>query len=264
MQREGQTLDDRITEEEKKLIHGPLYVIGANFGPYTGHSFVEYFSDYFSRCQSVTFRDNSSYRQFSNIKSVHYAPDVVFNIPKGYLTMNGTVLISIVNPNTKVGLRPYKDAYYRFMCDVCEFSVKKGRQPILVSFCQAEGDEQAIEYVYSMLNEYTKSKTSFICYSNNWDAILEAFRSADFVVASRFHATILALRFSKPFFAISYDCKTQNVLDDICYENYCIPKGIEEIDVEQILEGAVLPSSLDRYTADAAGQFSDFDMFCLK
>lgn len=262
MQREGQTLDDRITEEEKKLIHGPLYVIGANFGPYTGHSFVECFSDYFSRCQSVTFRDNSSYRQFSNIKSVRYAPDVVFNLPKGCLTMSGTVLVSVIDPNIKVGVHPYKDMYYRLICDICEYSVKKGKQPVLVSFCQAEGDERAIKHIYSMLNEYVKNKTSCMYYSNTWEGILEAFRSTDFVVASRFHAAILALRFSKPLFAISYDCKTQNVLNDICFENYCIPEEIEKVDVQQIFDQGAPPSMLDGYIANAEGQFSDLDVFC--
>ena len=41
------------------------------------------------------------------------------------------------------------------------------------------------------------------------------------MVATRFHAAVLAIKLGKPFYAISYDQKIDNMLQDINCNSYC-------------------------------------------
>lgn len=260
MQDMGESPQKRIKHEYKKLDR-PLFVIGANFGPYITNDFRDGFYKYFQKCAGVSFRDYRSYLEFKNIEQVQYAPDVVFNLPKGITRKTGTVIISVINTDKKKSLKGYAENYYSFVASICKEFIAKGKIPVLVAFCEPEGDYVAVQNVIERLDNEKREVVQCVYYQNNMEQIIELFRNADFVLATRFHAMILALRFSKPFFAISYDPKIDNVLNDINCSNYCTMEQLDEISSKDLVNCLDKSIDIEDYEKEAINQFRQLDEF---
>lgn len=235
----------RVSREEAKLKNGPLFVIGANFGP-NG----EDFSDYFRRCGGVTFRDRASYGRFRALGNVRYAPDVVLNLKAVPEKSDGSVLISVME---------LSDSYEEWMAKLCTICVEQGKRPVLMSFCKAEGDERAVERILQRLEPELRAQVGKLCYDGDMDVFLEAYRHSDRVIATRFHAMILALCFEKPVFSVSYSEKVKNVMDDLDFGAYCAPFDLKS--PEEVLTRCALPDDLGAYKIAAREQFAQLDRF---
>lgn len=262
MQFQGEPIERRIALESQKLISAPLFIVGANFGPYTSEKFLNAFRGYFRKCAGITFRDFNSYKLFSDMKHVSYAPDVVFNLSKGNIGNENTIIISVMNLQRRElsAVSAYEDEYKRFLVEICITAVKRGEIPILVSFCENQGDREMVNKIYKMLSEEVQSHTKRLIYNDNMNEIIEVFRKAKFIVASRFHAMILAMRFSKPFFALAYNSKMINVLLDCNCETFCDIKNIGKYNAESILSNYSY-YNIEEYMKEAEKQFMQIDEF---
>lgn len=260
MEREGESVQDRIKREEKKRDSLPLFVIGANFGPYKSPEFYTQFKTYFSACKDVCFRDKESYKLFSDISCVRWAPDVVFNHTYSEKERSSdNVLISVINFRNRKELSQYAEDYEMFIVSICEECIKLKKTPILMAFCESEGDFEAVERIQSLLKIEIREATRIVLYSDTRE-INELFSSAGFVLATRFHALILALKYDKPFYAISYNKKIQNVMMDIGCDSYCQPEEIRSIDSGTVLQSDKAKDIL-LYIDNAELQFSRFDEY---
>lgn len=264
-----QSLDEdiqcRMEAEYKKRVHKkPFYVIGANFGPYKDQEFYDAFVEYFKGCENVSFRDRKSYELFSSIQQVQWAPDIVFNIPVGEIDDKMYTLISVIKVDDRPGLCEYKEDYINKIIEICEEAIKRSTKPVLVSFCGSEGDEEAISEILSRMSEQAKRQTESYLYQGDTSAILQLFRNAHMIIATRFHSMILAMRFHKPLYTISYDLKTNNVLDDTLSTAWCEFKELRKITVDEIFEKASTPVEVADYIADAQRQFYALDKLLKK
>lgn len=233
--------------EEGKLKNGPLFVIGANFG----RNSPENFRDYFARCGGVTFRDRVSFDLFSGLGNVRYAPDVVLNLRAQPGASNGTVLISVMDLKN--------ESYERWMAELCENCIDRGMTPVLMSFCQMQGDEGAAERILGKVRRRESVRTLF--YRGDAEPILEAFRHADRVIATRLHAMILAFCFEKPVFAVCYSEKTVHVAEDLHFDSRCRLSRLDALHPAEALDRCALPEGLEAYRQAAQGQFAQLDGF---
>ena len=266
MQFLDQDIKERVKEEEKKLEISPLFIIGANFGPYFDKEFKNYFYEYFERCGGVTFRDKVSYKLFEEIPQVSFAPDVVFNIGEEKLSKEEIVIISVIdvtNAGKIFGLDRNKVnyEYTNFIVDVCENSLRQGKIPYLVSFCETEGDENAVEKIKNMISKSNREKVKTVFYKDHIEEIVGLFQKADFVIATRFHAMILAMKLEKPYFAIAYNSKMVNVLQDVHSNAYCKIEDIGQYRTINIFEEYNNRYELSNYTKNAIKQFEQLDCF---
>lgn len=260
------SIEERLQYEDLKRIDGkPYYILGANFGPYSNPNFLRAFKKYFQTCSTVSFRDKSSFKMFRNLPMVQWAPDIVFNIKKENICDKNTVLISVVdiNESKHVNLKDYSKMYYEFIGNLCETVIEREQIPVLVSFCKAEGDEHAIIKILNNLSPLIKDKIRIHLYDGNTEKILNLFRSAHYVIATRFHAMILAMKFQKPFFAISYDPKLVNVLKDMQLKSYCEFKDLGEVSIETVLgqKNEISEEYIDEITKQAEKHFEELDNF---
>ncbi len=254
----------QLRQEEKKLQNGPLFVVGANFGPCWEEAFAEGFAAYFRRCAGVTFRDKASFERFRGCGDVRYAPDVVLNLQAIPRKTQGTVLISVIDLENRPGLKPWRRAYETWMASLCEACILEGKQPVLLSFCRPEGDEKAIQRILEALSPEIREKTGMLYYRGDAAEILAAYASADRVIATRFHAMILALCFEKPVFSLAYSGKIQTVLADFAFDGACgIPELVRQ-SPEEILRRCALPDGLSAYKQAAREQFAQLDDFLKK
>lgn len=250
-----------VEREEKKFQNGPLFVIGANFGPYHDEQFFHDFHNYFQRCAHVCFRDQKSYHLFSDLKNTSWAPDVVFNMNKGAPAIRGNkVLISVVGSMMGRETNSNIQAYVNFIIRCCCSAVRQGHSPVLVSFCKHEGDEQMIDMVMHSLPPYVREKTDTYLYGTT-EKILSLFVESCFVIATRFHAMILALIYQIPFFCVAYNEKINNVLNDLGINSWSSLNDLPAIDVDQFWTNIPVIPDIAQYKAQAHYQFEALDCF---
>lgn len=254
----------QVEQEKEKMNGAPLFIIGANFGPYIHQEFLNSFRICFRDVADICFRDLLSYQLFSELPNVRYAPDVVFNYPcVAKKNVTNEVVISVINFHSRPTLLPYAEQYDRLIADVCRACVNRSLKPVLVSFCKNEGDEAAVERIYSILSETVRENTQIVHYQKS-NTLTKRFAAAKFIVATRFHAMILALLFHVPFYSIAYDYKISNVLDDIGCAAYCTPENIGSLQASDILDEKQVLLPIDQIVLEANKQFEGLDRFLLK
>lgn len=190
-------------------------IIGSNFGPFHTNSYRSKYFEAFRQVNDVCFRDYASFDLFKELQIVRQAPDIVFNLNAekvGTYRDKDYILISVMNLASKDSLKQYRDTYESNIINICHELINMGQKVKLMSFCESEGDELAIENIRSKI---ANPLLSAYYYKGDMDEALTVVKSSKSVVATRFHSMILAFVFKKPVFPIIYSEKSLNVLNDI-------------------------------------------------
>ena len=218
---------DMLNWWEYEAICYSFYVLGANFGPYMHEEYREGLDCVFKKMKDVCFRDRYSKAEFKNNPMVRYAPDILFGYPIPQVPQKkGQIFVSVIDCIEKSGksdsLCIKGEIYISKMASLFDCYVRDGFSIVLVSFCKAEGDENAILQILDQMgNEKKKMARILKYYGDNEDEILEALSESEYIIASRFHAAVLGIAAGKPVFPVVYSDKTLHILEDIGFEgNY--------------------------------------------
>lgn len=198
----------------------PFYVLGANFGPYHTEAYRERMADIFSKMQDICFRDHYSYDLFNDIDTVRCAPDILFSYSMPAVSVRDkSIFVSVIDcagRDEAHSLSQYDENYVTNMSSLLNKYLSDGYSVTLSSFCKEEGDENGISKIIERLDKSYDQNVRIINYNGtNHEEVVKAIASSQLVVATRFHATILALAAGRPVIPIIYSDKTKNVLDDI-------------------------------------------------
>lgn len=236
----------------KCLNNNGSFVLGANLGPFYDMNYIHKMEKRVRQLNYICFRDYASYMLLKNETNVQYAPDILFNIPTDQVSVNpsfgGKVIISVIDPSKHVN-EHHSNTYYEL---ITKAVLRAGiENVILVSFCEREGDSFAIERVLERLPFEFSCKAQKLSYNgDNAQVILEAFKSCDYIISSRFHSMILAAIFGKKFFPISYNCKIENYLNDLFFSGkYAVLSEINEITVDDVFTN-LSKDNRELYTTD--------------
>lgn len=229
-----------VIENSSKFI-----VLGSNFGPYKSDDFLLNYSEVFNRLDDICFRDKKSYGLFKDSTNVRYAPDIVFGLAANKVqTLDDSdeyILISVMDFSLRQKLSSYQKLYEKNIVKICSFLVSKNKKVKLMSFCKEEGDERMIDRIRKTFGE--SPFISSYNYRGDIEEALAVIKSANSIVATRFHSMILALVFQKPFYPIIYSEKMTNVLEDIRFKGKYSMLS-EPIDCEELYDQlkTLLPS----------------------
>lgn len=228
-----------------------LFIMGVNFGPHKTEAYKQACESYLSTATDVCFRDKTSYQHFSQLPNTRVGSDIVFGIeklcPKAEMQEN-TCLISVMDFGRKPSLAAYKEDYLQFLKKQVLHQQALGRQVVLVSFSQAEGDEAAISQLLEYLPHQSKEAVETLCYDGaNWKAVCEKISAAACLIATRFHSMVLGLSYGVPTIAISYSNKTLQVLQDL-----------------EVAHKAILPEQLNGLEEEQISPIADVCTDCLK
>ena len=195
---------------------GNRFIIGANLGPVYSEDYWEQTAEKFREYRHVCLRDYASYRKMRAAPNVQYAPDVLFLVPKPYPgTCEENVAISVMDVSRNTEDAAVIRAYYDLLERAIAYFLDREVPVTLMSFCQWQGDEQAVQ---ELLNRFPEEKRlSACCYRGSARRILRVLSGASFVIGTRLHSTILGISFGKPVFPIVYNCKTSHYLADLSF-----------------------------------------------
>lgn len=214
-----------ITEKFEKDLYTrhkpdvPFQIIGANFGPYTSNEFFNLYNEYLSSVDRVCFRDIYSMELFKH-KNIFYGADILFNYPLSKTKASKCILFSCIKKTQRSGLSQYNETnYFNTIAALVEKYVVLGYKIILAGFCKSEMDDISINMIYKLLSQKAKRRTKKINYSGNVTQFLKSFLSVEYVVATRFHASILAWNAGIPFLPISYNSKTNKAFESYEFKN---------------------------------------------
>jgi colanic acid/amylovoran biosynthesis protein len=199
-----------------KCLNKYYYIVGSNVGPYKSKEFLKILNQIFSRAKDVCFRDSASYELFKNLNSTRVASDIVFSmdISKYNIKNNKIAVFSIINCVDRFN-ENIVNKYDKEIVNMSVRLIQKGYEVVFMSFCKYEGDEVAINRILGKLDSNYINKINRLNYDGDLEAALSLIAKCEIVVASRFHATILGLLFSKKVLPMAYSDKTINILSDI-------------------------------------------------
>lgn len=193
----------------------PYYLLGANFGPYTDNEYYDEHKKIFREYTDICFREQVSYDLFQDLSNVRLAPDIIFQLepPKVQREQEQYIVISVIKPSSK-GLSDFDQLYYEKIKDITIHFIQQGYAVHFMSFCEHEGDHEAIEHIANLIPQDVRNRTKVHLYTTNIEEVLSVLAASCFVVASRFHAMILGWVFNIPVFPIAYSKKMINVMHD--------------------------------------------------
>lgn len=213
-----------------------VFILGSNFGPYINSGFKDKFEMIFNNCTDVCFRENYSYDLFKKSNKIRKAPDIVFQLrPKKIEKRKNTIGISLIDLEKRNELSKYREDYIEKIREIIIKGINKGKEFLLFSFSEIQGDLKIINDVINPLNNEYKEKIETVNYNGDIDVFLEKFESAEDIIGTRFHACILSQVFNQGLYPIIYSNKTYNVLEDIdLCDYYTYLKDINRLDVDKL------------------------------
>lgn len=247
---------------ECKAKNKPFYYISSNFGPYTTKEFYNSAKHTFENCENVCFRDMYSYNLFKDVPTVTYAPDLVFLYDGLSLKeKKDTIGITLIDLSERKDLEEYEEQYYCLLNENIMNYINNNMQVYLFAFCENEGDRQAIDKLLKIIPENVHDRIQCLTYRGNTREFLDIYSSMEYMICTRFHATILSAMLSQKAYHMVYSNKTSNVINDLGFEvDY---KFIQQFNKQEIINferfKRVDKEKIDQIKKDAEGQLKHFN-----
>lgn len=218
---------------EYEAEHRSFYVMGANFGPYHTEAYRQKMAGIYARMQDVCFRDEYSRQLFRDVKTVRCAPDLLFSYPMPQVPVKEKqIFVSVIDcagRDESHDLSRFDRSYVENMARLLGQYLADGYQVVFGSFCKHEGDEKGIDKIMEAMGCQGNENVSILAYDGtNVQAMTEAIAQSEFVVATRFHATILALAAGRPVLPVVYSHKTLYVLEDMGFDGALLDLRMDE------------------------------------
>lgn len=194
------------------------YCLGCNIEPLDSPIKQFLISKKMNKFKLITCRDQVSYcwlLQNTRCPEIQFLPDILFSLPDEWLP-------NIKSPN-KLGISvmhrngDLEDcAYYRVMAEIAdEWILKTGKDVILMAFDGGkENDLIACQEIKSLMKYPDHTE---IVVHKDCTEIPAAYTKCEKIIATRFHAIVLALRMGIPLFPLIYREKARNLLKDLHY-----------------------------------------------
>lgn len=213
-----------------------IYILGSNFGPFYSEEFKLSYEELFKKCTDVCFRENFSYEMFNEYENIRCAPDIVFGLKKEKIPkIQNSLGISIIDISKKDELKDYENDFLIKIKNIIEYFTERGKNITLFSFCEMEGDMDAINKLLNLLDDKYKENINICNYDGDMENFLSKFQQQENIIGCRFHSVILSQVFEQGVFPLIYSEKTYNVLKDIKLDkHYTYIKEIKNLDIEKL------------------------------
>jgi colanic acid/amylovoran biosynthesis protein len=227
-----------------RLAGRKVFIIGSNIGPVRTRRGRRIFKYCFTLANAVSVRDSASIdllREWKCRPNYLLAPDLVFSYPYAPppdARTAGRLGISVINRGARaIGAQRYVET----LAAVSEAYLRAHpeHQVWLFGFDGGQEDDGAtVGHIAELLASY-RSRVFSCVYATEPPIrqFLDAFSSCDYLICSRFHSVVLAMKLGIPFLPIDYSGKTLNMLRDLGYRgtvgSYA---SMENLNVDSLLQ----------------------------
>ena len=197
-----------------------LFIIGANFGPYSSEEYINAVSKKIGMTVDCCFRDRYSYDMFKDIRQTRYAPDILFGYEAAFdeAACDDSIGISVIDCKNRKQLSAFWETYESGIKKICSYYLSQNRTVKLFSFCDAEGDAAAIHRIVNSIED--SSGIEIVSYKGDIDCFLGELMKCSVLFATRFHAMILGWKFRKTVIPIVYSQKQLHVMQDLKFNGW--------------------------------------------
>jgi colanic acid/amylovoran biosynthesis protein len=227
-----------------RLLGNKVFILGSNIGPvHTSHG-KRIFKYCFWMANAISVRDTASFKLLQDWgcrQNYVLAPDMVFSYPHSASRTaapgRNRLGISVINLHRTAA---QTDAYIDKLTQLAVAYLQGDacREVWLFGFDGGmENDGVAIERIVINLAMYGDRVTRHE-YSRSYviNDFIDVFASCSYMVCSRFHSVVLALKYGIPFFPIAYSDKTLNLLQDIGYDGKVARyASMHELDIDYVM-----------------------------
>jgi colanic acid/amylovoran biosynthesis protein len=248
-------------------------IVGCNIGPVRTAHGRRIFKYCFTLANSVSVRDSASLallQQWRIRRNYGLAPDLVFSYPyqpRSVVRSGHRLGISVINRGAKAeGGAAYVAKLVRLADRYLQGA--PDREVALFGFDGGmENDGAVIDTIAAALAPHgarvIRQQYGVTPAIRDY---LDVFSDCDYMVCSRFHSLVLALKHGIPFFPISYSEKMTNLLRDIGYDRALAHyASMDAFDVDEVMND--ITSTAPRFRLDPAvieasrGHFERVDRF---
>lgn len=188
------------------------FIVGSNFGPYKTAEYYNAYKALFSKFDNICFRDKYSYHLFENeLDNVRWSFDIALQTKWEDYCENVEkfdIAISAIDLSNRKELKNRKKDYEEKLIGICKRHIDAKQKVALLVFCEKEGDND----VYIRIKKRLSSDLLQVIDYTSITRILSIIRSCDLLYATRFHAIMMGLYFSKKMIPIVYNEKSTNAL----------------------------------------------------
>ena len=172
------------------------------------------------------------------------------------ITNNKKVVFSIISCEKKLDSK-YKESYEKAVIQLTKYFVKKGYKICYMSFCQKEGDEEAINEIADKCGENVEK----YFYRGNREEALNKLGDCQIIIGGRFHANILGLLLHKTIIPMMYSDKTKNVLEEMNFKGKILDiRKLDNFNVEDLTEEDITyKQDISYQISNANLQFKELD-----
>ena len=237
-----------ILLEKMVKLSKKFFMLNTNFGPYFDDKYLIFSKIIIKKMTDICFRDEYSYNLFKDLNNVRYASDIVLSLKPEKQTNTNNVLVSVMD---------LSDSYINFIINIVKKLDESGYNCKLVSFCNSQNDNIAIEKIKKFVD------VEAIFYNGNIDEILDEFQNAKHIIATRFHSMIISFSYNKNVLPIIYSQKTKKVIEDSKFNgDYIELDKLDKYNIEMLINNLNDKASIsDEYKNMSEKQFYKLDIF---
>ena len=251
--------------KRRASISNNFFILSTNFGPYNNSKWVEDTKKVFSKCTDVCFRDENSYRLFSDLSNIRYSPDAIFSLGKKKTINNGDVLFSVIDGKMPEREHLYSDCaiqkYESLFAELIDYYVRDNTN-VKIILSNSSQDRKAADRIIGMCSS---NSVEIVEYDGNLEKIKNLFENSSIIYSTRLHTTILGVLYGLKVIPFIYDEKVENVLNSIKFDEqkYHISQIDASVKASEIVEKVTnYHFELDDcVVVNAQKQFSAFDTF---
>lgn len=226
-----------------RLARTPVAFVSVGAGPLTGRMSRLLARAALGLAVYVSWRDGASRALVEGGRREwrgHVYPDLAFTLRPDLGKRADTVGTIGINPMPVYDARYWPDAdadryahYVAVMAETVARLRRDGRGVFL--YAMQPGDERVIEDIVAALRE-TGAGDSVPTYAPaSVEELFGVLQSADLLVPTRFHGTVLGLTCGRPVFSICYHRKTVDVMSAVGLPESLLP--LDELDVDRLIDG---------------------------
>lgn len=208
----------------------PFVSISATAGPFRTEEYKKAAIDVIREYDDICFRDKKSYEITGKLPNARYEMDMVYSISDVHKIKKRKIIVSLIDVcgkfSQELGIR-----FEEKICEILNEYNKRGYSITFLSCCSIQKDSIVSRKV--MNNISNPGNICLLEFTGNIEKVISEICQAEYMIACRYHANVLGLRYGLKVLPIIYEDKTEFMLHTLNRQGVQL-EDVSDIDVDSI------------------------------